>query len=486
MTLLMAATVIGLSGFHVYRAASQQNALTEHQMQGIARTLEQSSFPLTDSVLRQMKGLTGAEFVLVDPGGNIEATTRSIWSAADLPDPRVASGKAPDLLTDPRQIAGESYFHAAFPMRPRSSSSAENVLHIFYPHELFARQRRDAVFPTLVIGGLALVLVAGAATAIASRVARPLRNLGRQVAQMSAGDFQPMPLPPTRDEVQQLSVAVNNMAQMLVTYEATIRRTEQVRTLGQLGGALAHQLRNSATGARLALDIHRAECPHGDQSESLDVSRRQLILMEEYIQRFLTLGSRQSRQPERLDIVEVVNSLLPLVSPAASHASVQLTADLPEAAWMLGERDGLEHLILNLLLNAIEAAASTDIPQRRVRLALTNERRRLVLQVADNGPGPAGSIHASLFDSFVTTKPDGVGLGLAIARQVAADHRGTIAWHREGDTTVFQVELPVASGADTADARPSPVSGDTASTGPDAARIVEPTEGGRRAEVARN
>lgn len=450
MTLLMLAMVLGLSTFHAYQAASQQRAMTEDQIRGIVRTLAESSFPLTDNVLKQMKGLAGTEFALVDGAGRLQASTRRDWSAADLPRAEVLVGPAELALIDSTIMAGHSYFHAAFRVEPRGLSSQGSLLHIFYPEALFQQQRRDAIFRTLVIGGVALLLVVAVATVIASRVSQPLSRLREQVGRIAEGHFEPMPLPANQDEICILSADVNRMAAMLSSYEATIRQTEQVRTLGQLGAALAHQLRNSATGARMALDIHRKECPLGNQSESLEVGTRQLVLMERYIQRFLSLGTRRSRALEQLNLVEVIGDLLPLLGPTAKHVGVQLDVELPvEAITIRGERDGLEHLILNLLLNAIEAASAASAADHRedarVRIAVARAGSIVTLIVEDNGAGPPAGIGPSLFESFVTSKPDGVGLGLAIAKQVVTDHHGTIAWTHENGTTRFFVELPIAS-----------------------------------------
>lgn len=200
----------------------------------------------------------------------------------------------------------------------------------------------------------------------------------------------------------------------------------------------------------MALDIHRTECAAGNDAESLDVASRQLILMEKYLQRFLSLGTRQSRAVERLDFVEVINGLLPLLGPAAKHANVRLDIVLPDTPVTIdGERDGLEHLILNLLLNGIEAAAEAraadGLQDAYVRLVLSIEASRAVMRIEDNGAGPPNEIASTLFDSFVTCKPDGVGLGLAIAKQVVNEHHGEIAWSRDGGVTMFHVKLPATS-----------------------------------------
>jgi nitrogen-specific signal transduction histidine kinase len=115
---------------------------------------------------------------------------------------------------------------------------------------------------------------------------------------------------------------------------------------------------------------------------------------------------------------------------------------------LCGDESGLAQLVVNLTLNAIEAAAGA--PSRRgtptveVRLVHADDRRNIaLLEVADNGPGPGADVRDRLFDPLVTDKPDGAGLGLAVAKEIAELHRGAIRWERRGDWTCFIVELPL-------------------------------------------
>ena len=107
-------------------------------------------------------------------------------------------------------------------------------------------------------------------------------------------------------------------------------------------------------------------------------------------------------------------------------------------------------LVLNILLNAIEAAGAiqpgVEPHPAEVRVTVSTPRPAYVrLTVSDTGPGPPPEIASRLFTPFVTGKPDGAGLGLAVAKEVAENHGGRITWHRDDHRTVFVVELPLVS-----------------------------------------
>src|SRR5205085_3088441 len=110
---------------------------------------------------------------------------------------------------------------------------------------------------------------------------------------------------------------------------------------------------------------------------------------------------------------------------------------------LLGDPAQLGHLLLNVLTNAVEAAG----PGGRVEVRAGREDSRAFVEVFDSGPGPSPEVAAKLFEPFVTGKPEGVGLGLAVARRVARAHGGDITWERRGGRTGFRIELPAEGGA---------------------------------------
>jgi signal transduction histidine kinase len=317
---------------------------------GVVRSLAQSNFPLTDSVLEQMSALSGAAFVLADDAGRVASA-----SSADGPA-LIASFKSAttrgDLPTgNSFRLDGRrgGYFHTVLDLASRGPDRGRQRLHILYPEQEYKRAWQRAVLPSLIFVVAALPLVMILAAFTASRIGRRVSRLQSQVDQIAEGKFQQLALPERDDEIRGLAQAVNRMAAMLSQYETEVRRTERMRTLAHLGGGIAHQLRNSATGCGIALDLHAQTCPAGDDCESLGVAKRQLRLMEEYLQRFLQLGrSQRATAGESVDLIALIEDLLPLVEPSARHAGVELrwfprTRD----AATPGNSDRLRQLVIN-------------------------------------------------------------------------------------------------------------------------------------------
>ena len=109
-----------------------------------------------------------------------------------------------------------------------------------------------------------------------------------------------------------------------------------------------------------------------------------------------------------------------------------------------GDAEELRQLLVNLVLNAVDATSGHEQSPARIVVALEPiDAGRCALSVRDSGPGPSADVSARLFEPFVTGKPEGTGLGLFVARQIAEDHGGTIRWNRADGMTEFTVELPL-------------------------------------------
>jgi signal transduction histidine kinase len=207
-------------------------------------------------------------------------------------------------------------------------------------------------------------------------------------------------------------------------------------------------LRNSAVGARLAVQLYLREHPGapGD-TEPLEVALRQLVLLESNLKRFLDLGRAGELRRERFSISSLLDDTVTLLAPQCRHMHVDLRWQRPADDLLVdGDRGQLGQVLINLLDNAVTAAG----PGGWVEAAVYKENSACIAEVRDSGAGPPEAIVPRLFEPFATGKPEGVGLGLAVARQNAQAHGGDVSWKRDGACTVFRLSIPLAIGNDSA------------------------------------
>lgn len=444
MCLAMLVTVTGLSGLNAYSAGQRTRANLQRKITDVASTLAESNFPLTSSVLRQMQGFSGAQFVVLDRSGAATGST-SPKIAHALQAGSTNVNLKPFDLAAPVEVGDAGYYLAVLDLgRRKGIHPGEDRLVVLYPAREYREAWFQAILPPVVIGAASLVLVSLIGIVVASRIVRPLDQLRLKLGRIAAGEFKPVPLPKYDDELRDLALDVNRMSDMLIDYEAQVRKTEQVRTMGQLARGIAHQLRNSATGAIMALDLHREQCPLNEMDESLEIVHRQLQLIAKYLQRFLTLNEDARQAFETLDLNQMLERLVNLLRPTADHLAVRLQVDLGRSPVLIhGSESLLEHALLNVLLNAIEAAerGNADVrPTVNVSLAIHDESEA-VFTVRDTGDGPATEVADSILEPFVTTKESGTGLGLSIARDIVVAHQGALHWRRKEGETEFELRF---------------------------------------------
>jgi signal transduction histidine kinase len=443
--LVLLLAIVGMSTWAALASAGRALHQLETQVRDIVRTVNESTYPLTQRVLDQMKGFSRADYLVVprapSPGTRDFPRTLDV-APADLPPPATDGDHWEGLTLDVRVSVGGTAYRCNG-VRLHHGPNAGSVLYVFYPESLWSDAIWEAVRPSLVLGAFAGLASVVLTVAVGRRLSRRIRELGRRTRLIAAGDFSPMPLPGGGDELRDLAGSVNEMAQRLAQYEETVRRTERLRLLGQVSGGLAHQLRNGVAGARLAVQVHARECDgHGD-AEALHVALRQLALVEMHLKRFLDLGRSSELRREPCQLAALLSETVELLRPQARHAHIDLRWQPPpesgSAALVLGDAGQLGHLFLNVITNAVEAAGPGGSVEVRLR---GDGGGRAAVEVLDSGPGPAPEVAGRLFEPFVTGKAEGVGLGLAVARQVAEAHGGCIRWRREDGRTCFEILLP--------------------------------------------
>lgn len=412
------------------------------QLSGVLATIEQTSLNYTETILLKMRGLSGAEFVALSASGKLVVSTLpSVPSVFEQVASAPVLTRETRLAQVPTVDIGEATYLAC--RAKAAGSAAVTNLVVLYPEARWHEARWQAVWPPLVVGAGTIVLMVAISAWIADRISRRVRLVEQLMADLANGRFTSVPTTISRDELDELVSSANQLSAQLEALQQTIRRTERVRVLAQLAGGLAHQLRNCVTGARLAVQLHQRRCGAHETpttDDSLSVALQQLSLTEEHVKRLLSL-SHQREEPQAAGTVgSVIADVLRLVGPVCQHARVtMIEPTLPPsiADWPTQDVDGLRTALLNLVLNGTEAAG----PGGEVALHLEVADGELVVTVSDSGSGPPEEVQATLFEPFVTTKPEGVGLGLSLVKQAIEDQGGTVKWYRRNEQTVFEIRL---------------------------------------------
>jgi signal transduction histidine kinase len=232
---------------------------------------------------------------------------------------------------------------------------------------------------------------------------------------------------------------------------AVLARASRLALAGELTGAIAHEI-NQPLGAILSnADAGDLLLDSGmDRRDELrailaDI-RRDDLRASDVIQRLRDLLGQQKFERKEFDLNEVVSDLESIMRAEARRRGVVLEIRrAPETLAIIGDRIQMQQVLINLVLNAMDAVAEVPEAQRTVVVSVAQGEGGAVLAVRDHGRGIAPEDRTKLFESFFSTKRNGMGLGLSITRTIVEAHGGRI-WVESGpgEDTVFQAELPLA------------------------------------------
>jgi len=266
--------------------------------------------------------------------------------------------------------------------------------------------------------------------------------------------------PPDQELLEMMATIGSQMGQFierkraqdaLLRAQVELAHVARMATLGELAASIAHEINQPlaaiVTNADVCLRWLADEAPNLDKGR--EAARR--IVRDgqragEVIARIRALVRKADTETAPLSINEILEEVAALTQAEVRRYAValrmQLAADLPP---VLGDRVQLQQVILNLVMNAVEAMASvTDQPRELLIHSRRPEPDRVLVAVQDSGIGIDPESLEKVFDAFYTTKPQGMGMGLAISRSIIESHGGHLwATANAGGGAVFQFTLPI-------------------------------------------
>jgi two-component system sensor histidine kinase DctS len=228
-----------------------------------------------------------------------------------------------------------------------------------------------------------------------------------------------------------------------------LQSTARLVAVGEMASSIAHELNQPLAAISSyctgAANLLRDQAPTTDVLPALDKAVEQARRAGQVIRRIYSLARPGENRFETVDLAERVEAALGVVDGEIRQKGIHVSLAIYHSAAIEGDPVLLEQALFNLLRNAIESMRDTAPEQRQLAVSLTCAEGYARLAIADRGCGIGAAVAGQLFDPLFTTKPEGMGMGLAICRSVVENHRGRLSFepNPEGGT-VFHILLPLA------------------------------------------
>jgi PAS domain S-box-containing protein len=238
----------------------------------------------------------------------------------------------------------------------------------------------------------------------------------------------------------------------LLEAQAHIARVTRMAALGELAAAIAHEVNQPlgavVTNASASLRWLAGHPPNLEEArEAIDRTVREATRASDVIRRIRALLQKGPPQTERLDVNAVIREVLILADSELLKGGVtvrtELAADVPA---VLGDRVQLQQVLLNLILNGVDAMGTITDRPRELLIQSARHPEGVLIEIHDSGVGVDPEQAGHIFDPFFTTKPQGIGMGLSIGRSIVEAHGGRL-WFTRGSPhgIVFQLTVPKAA-----------------------------------------
>ncbi|NLX18405.1 MAG: hypothetical protein GXY53_03865, partial [Desulfobulbus sp.] len=225
--------------------------------------------------------------------------------------------------------------------------------------------------------------------------------------------------------------------------EQRMRESERLAAIGRMAGGVAHEVRNPLSSIKGLALLLKNKFPVGSKEQSTaNLLIQETERMNRTITEMLSFTRPSALKLTPVDLAELLEKSVDLIRAEATDNRIDIELDVEsELTPILADADRLQQVVMNVLLNALQAMENGGVLS--VKLANTLDHSGIELRISDTGGGvPADSL-PQVFYPYFTTKPNGTGIGLAISQKIIADHEGTIDLESDpGKGTTVTIYLP--------------------------------------------
>jgi signal transduction histidine kinase len=295
----------------------------------------------------------------------------------------------------------------------------------------FEQPLKDYQFRLVMLGLGIFALGLVFAYVLAQRYVKPIHTVAYAAQNIPAHGLEPVAESRRRDEIGLLTRSFNEMvAQLRRAHEreAELNRLERFTALGQLAGALAHEIKNPLNFISLALDQMRMRYGallrgRDDFLHQLGMMKDEVRRLSEMVQTFLHYGQPIEIFPVPTDMRQLVNGVLALSDSKLKSQGIEVVEEGAQVQTILNvDAEKVRTCFVNVVANATQAMPEGG----QLKVEFARNDGHLIVRFSDSGPGIDPEIAAHVFEPFYTTKREGIGLGLFFSKAIVEKHGGTI------------------------------------------------------------
>ncbi|MGH7405116.1 MAG: ATP-binding protein [Candidatus Methylomirabilales bacterium] len=468
---VMLVLTLGTGGVAIWAVGSWQSATDELVTAHAQGLLAQR---VVGDLYRQIKELldrvvtddpdAGAEFA--ELGGGVQAAFNDLYGHARSAEERQRIRALQDAHRTVVDVAGRIFEHLERGKRAEALELMEEELErvAFRQAEkevqalqaFYRSASEQSVQRNLAIGRFAKAVSAsaillaslsavGLGLAVRQWFIRPLDAISRSTATISTGDLDHRVPVHTRDELGRLATSINEMARALKAIQEQLVQAERLAALGELSSYIAHNIRNPLASIRSAAQVGMQETTDPEGRETFGDIIHAADRLEHWVQQLLSYTRPLSLERRRYSLNRMIEGCLDLyqqpMTDKALMPLLELDPDLPE---IILDPELMEQVVAAILANAVEASPPGGRIIMQTALAAEGNGSQAVIRITDEGEGIAPELLDQVFHPYFTTKTNGIGLGLAMARKIVEQHRGRITLASgPGRGTVAEITLPL-------------------------------------------
>jgi len=315
------------------------------------------------------------------------------------------------------------------------------------------REIRETRLMLILIGLGGLFLGIMGATLLARRITGPLKKLVEGTVKISKGDFSQKINIASQDEIENLAQSFNEMShQLLLTRERVeaankkLIQAEKLASIGRVAAGIAHEIRNPLTSVKLNIQkLLQTDHLSEIEKEHLSLSQEGIGQMEKFIKELLNFTRVSELNLDRFSMKKILDESVKMISDSLELKKIQLKKNyqkgLPQ---VLVDGDKMRQVFLNILRNASEAVDDGGKISIVLSFLKEQEEGMIRVEISDNGCGIPEKDRDIIFEPFYTTKPSGIGLGLANARKIIEQHVGSIRIEKNRKKgSSFEILIPI-------------------------------------------